>query len=44
MNKISYLNALSKKKMNYIKNLPLNRREKLENVYLHNFKSCHRTI
>lgn len=37
MNKITYLQEVSKQKIKYIKNIPLNRRENIKNIYLHDF-------
>lgn len=37
MNKITCLQELSKQKMKYIRNIPLNRRENMKNIYIHDF-------
>ena len=37
MNKITCLQELSKQKMKYIRNIPLNRRENMMNIYIHDF-------
>ena len=34
MNKITCLQELSKQKMKYIRNIPLNRRENMKNIYV----------
>lgn len=37
MNKVTYLHEVSKQKMKYIRNIPLNRRENMKNIYVHDF-------
>lgn len=39
MNKITYIQEVSKQKLKYIKNIPLNRRENYKNIYSHNFST-----
>ena len=39
MNKIYYASQLSMRKLKYIKNIPLNRREKHKNIYMHDFSN-----
>lgn len=37
MNKITYLQEVSKQKLKYLKKIPLNRRENYKNIYVHAF-------